>query len=178
MAPVDPTTCARLRVGYEGPFGTHTMVFHKKPAADSEAFLTEVIDVLELMAKLMFVGAKFLDAFYALAGSPIFNPIVFTPINSTGSVSPDLNSDPSAFLQFGGRGADGRRVKLYLFESGFQPRADMRYEAGENADIDAVLDALNSETSTIGTISGSAPIWKPYANFGSNDYLVHKARRG
>ncbi len=177
MAPADPTATDRLKVLYNGPFGDHTILLHSKDGVDSADFLTDAIALLNLLAKLMYAAAAFTDAFFAAGGSSIFNQIFFTPIPSTGPENPTINSNPAQFIQFGGRATDGKRVKLYLFENAFLPRADMRYENGENADIDAVIAALNDETSTIGTITGSAPIWKTYANYGVNDFLTHKARK-
>ena len=177
MAPADPNAVYRIKVRYTGPFGEHFMLFHKKPAADEGDFLTEVREVLTAMTGLMWDTASFLEAFFALAGSPIFNGIAsWTPITASSSAVPGVTTSPAQFTQFGGRASDGRRVKLYLFETGVPNSQDMRYTGAENSVIGDVLDILNSETSTIGTITGSAPIWKNYANVGQNDYLVHKAR--
>jgi len=176
MAPADPTATMRLKVLYSGPFGNHTMLLHAKDGVSSGDFISDAIALLNQMAKLMYSAAVFTDALLAFAGSDIFNAITFTAIPSTGSVTPTINSAPSTFIQFGGRSTDGRRVKLYLFESGFEYRSDMRYQSGENTDLDDTVAMLNDEASTIGTITGAAPVWKSYVNVGQNDYLTHKAR--
>jgi hypothetical protein len=177
MAPVDPTATDRLKIKYEGPFGNHTLLLHAKDGVPTADFIADAIALLNQLAKLLYSTAAFTDALLALAGSDIFNAIPFTVIPSTGPTTPDVNSAPSTFIQFGGRDSAGKRVKLYLFESGFLPRFDMRYQAGENADLDDTVAMLSDETSTIGTIAGGAPVWKSYVNVGQNDYLTHKARR-
>lgn len=177
MAPADPTATMRLKVKYNGPFGTHTLLLHAKDGVSSTTFIADAIALLNQLAKLLYSTAAFTDALLALAGSDIFNAITFSGIASTGPTVPDINSSPSTFIQFGGRSTDGKRVKLYLFESGFLPRADMRYQAGENADLDDTVALLNDPSSSIATITGENPIWYNYVNVGQNDYLTHKARR-
>lgn len=176
MAPVDPLTTDRLKVHYTGPFGEHTMTFHKVTAATSGDFIDDVRTVLTKLAALLWATGKFLDAAYALAGSPIFTPLSWVPINSTGSVTPDEAGDPARFLQFGGRSVTGVRTALYLFETPAGMKSDMRYDPGEFSAIDEVIAALIAASDTIGVADGTPAFWKNYANVNDNDFLVHKAR--
>jgi len=178
MAPVDPTTTSRCRVHYSGPFGNHTMLFHGRTGVGEAALVSSVRNVIDLFAPLMFDGASFGSAEFAAAGSNLFFATTWASIDSTGPENPVINNAPSLFIEFGARGdSDGVRAKLYLFESGFLPRADMRYQAGENADLDAAIAELQSQDSVIGNIAGTHVIWYSYVNVGENDYLTHKARR-
>jgi len=178
MAEVDPTTTCRLRLHYNGPFGEHTMLFHGRTGVSESALSGAVFNVVSTFAPLMFSDVVFTSAEFAAAGSPLFFNSLWTTVNSTGPEDPTINSSPSTFMQFGGRGdSDGVRVKLYLFETGFQYRADMRYNAGENADLDDAIAQLQTQDSVIGNIAGNRVIWYNYVNVGQNDYLTHKARR-
>lgn len=177
MAPTPPTSTDRIKVRYTGPFGEHFMLFHAKDGASSVDFLEDVREVLEAMTALVWDAVSFLEAFYAIAGSPIFNGIAaWTPITASSANVPGATNSPAQFTQFGGRASDGTRVKLYLFETSVANSNDMRQTGAEISQIQDVVDLLNDETTTIGTISGAAPVWKNYANVGQNDYLVHKAR--
>jgi hypothetical protein len=153
------------------------MLFHRVLAADNPTFIANVHDICEAMVALLWTDSEFTGADLAAAGSTIFLPVSWDVITQEGGSAPDVNSSPSAFLNWGGRDSNGRRVKLYLFEVSAPPRQDMRFNDGESALVDAVTDALNGEGSTIATISGLSPIWYTYANVGQNDFLTHRARR-
>lgn len=154
------------------------MLFHAVDGITLPDFTGDVQDTVDQMVGLQYDGTVWDTAEYALAGSSIFNPLTdWTPITSTSGADPNDNSDPAKFLQFGGRGlGDGVRVKLYLYETYALPNQRMRYLPGEFVAVDAVITELASVDNELGTVSGSLPIWKTYANINSNDHLVHKAR--
>ena len=178
MAPTPRDTTDRLKVAYTGPWGSHTMTFHAQAGADIGDFVQGVRNVLADMTAFMWNGASFEGAELAAAGSSLFFPVLgWTPITSTSGLNPAAGSDgPGLFVQFGGRGSDGVRVKLYLFETAVRPNDDMRIQASASANIEAVIDALQTSTNLIGSISGASPVWAEYANIGFNDYLVAQAR--
>jgi hypothetical protein len=53
----------------------------------------------------------------------------------------------------------------------------MRFSVGENADVLAIVEAIEAGAATIGAIDGSPIGVYQYANVGQNDYLTHRARR-
>jgi len=173
--PIDTTN--RLKVFYSGPYGNHSLLFHGRTGTSESALVSSVRNVIDLFAVLMYDTVVFDSAQYAAAGSTLFFPTAWASIDSTGTTVPDINRSPGLFIQFGARGnPDGIRTKLYLFESGFLPRADMRYEAGENADLDAAIAELQSQDDVIGNIAGGGVIWYNYTNVGENDFITHRAR--
>jgi len=178
MAPTPPNTTARCKVSYSGPFGSHTMLFHAQTAADMGDFVTGVQNVITTMAAAVWSAVSFTGAETAEAGSPFFFPVVgWSTITGTSGIAPSTPPDgPGIFEQFGGRGPDGVRVKLYLFEVTARPNLTMRIPDSATTTIEDIIDALQSSVNLIGTISGSAPVWKRYANIKTNDYLVQQAR--
>lgn len=178
MAVTDPTTARRIKVAYTGPFGQHTMLFHMKAGGDPAAFLSDVRAVLGELLQLMWTAVSFFEAFEALAGSPIFVPIAsWTPVEPGVNGTPPASAAPSQFANLVGRASDGTKVALYLFETAFTNNSAMRALSSSSAGLAAVLSLLNDEAISIGTISGAAPVWKPYANVGQNDFITHRARR-
>jgi hypothetical protein len=178
MPPVPPSTTTRYKVGYSGPFHSHHMLFHGEPTDTAATLAAKAAAVLAPMALLCFNGVVFNTAQFAAAGSPFFFPDgSWTPITSASGINPSAASNPGQFLEFGGRApADGVRVKLYQFETFFGNSADMRYNRGESAAVDAALNALQAFGLNLATISGSIPTWYDYANVKANDYYTHRAR--
>jgi len=179
MAPADPTTTRRFKCWYTGPYGEHVMLFHAISGASVGDFYAGVQEIITLMSEMQYDGVSWDHAEIAAPGSNLFFPYTgWTTITADSVYSPAANDSPSAFLNFCGRSqTDGRRVKLYLFEMGLAPTNNMRLLSSENGGVAAVVIALNDETSVIGTITGSIPVWGEYANTGQNDYLTHKARQ-
>jgi len=176
MTPQDPNQVIRLKVHYTGPLDSHTMLFHKRASADATEFITAVRGVIEGMAALVYQGTSFHTAERAEAGSPLFFPISWTPIGTTNEQDPSDTDGAGKFLQFGGRGSDGVRVKWYLFETPALLKADMRYGGGESDPVDDVVSLLVTNSNWIGTVSGSNYSTYSYANIGFNDHAVKKAR--
>ena len=152
------------------------MLFHGNPTATKAAFLLGVRAVLTEMADVVWQGTSFNGAEYAAVGSSFFFPETWSAINSTLSSTPGAANSPAVAVQWGGRGNDGVRVKLYLFEVAQTIDANMRLNAGDVAAFDGVTAALNSNGATIRTKSGSQAAWKSYINIVVNDFLTRKAR--
>jgi hypothetical protein len=178
MAALPSNTTDRLRLHYNGPKGTHTMML-RAPDGETEAGLVEdAQNLVTLMVLAQFQGTVWDTADYAPAGSDVFLPEAgWTPITSASGINPSAGQAPSTFVEFGGRSAGGRRVKLYLFETFFQYTDDMRYQSGESAILDDIVDQLNDAGSEICAIDGLATTWYSYVNVGQNDYITHRARR-
>jgi hypothetical protein len=178
MAALPLNTTARLKVQYTGPYGSHTMVF-RAPEGESEGGLVDDAHALAvLMAECQYDNVVWGPAEFAEAGSDLFFPEAgWVTVNGESGIAPGTSDAPSTFLNFGGRSAGGRRVKLYLFETFFDETADMKYDAGESALLDAVVAQLNDPLSEICAIDGLVTTWYTYVNVGQNDYITHRARR-
>lgn len=179
MAPVPPNTTMRLRVHYTGPFDSHTMLFHAQTGITVADFVGDVQDIVDQLVNIQYNGTVWATAELAAAGSPLFFPEAsWTPITSGSGFNPAVGSGPSTFIQFGGRGLNnGVRVKLYAFETYLLPTNNMRYTAGENAAVDAVVTELLDANNNVGAIDGDVVGWYNYANSGQNDFITHRARR-
>lgn len=155
------------------------MLFHGKTGTTLSELVADVTDVITAMNALQWESTTWPTAEWAAAGSGIFLPVSgWTAIDDASTNTPTTDSSPSRFLNWCGRDTTvGTRVKLYLFETYASPKQDMRWNAGESTQIDAVTDLLNDEASHIGNVAGRIPVWNDYANVGENDYLTHKARR-
>lgn len=176
MAPLPSSNTFRIRAHYTGPFGSHTMTFRFANGTTPAASLAVVQDVAQALATLQYESTVWDSADYAVEGSDVFNPLPgWTPIVPGVAGAPDLNDDPGRFLNFVGRSSDGRKIRLYLFEERYKTRNDMRYPAGAIPAITAALAELASHPELV-TIGGLPIVWKSYANIGSNDHLVQKAR--
>jgi hypothetical protein len=108
-------------------------------------------------------------------GSDIRNPIPWTPVAGT---APTL-SDPtnrSRSGSFVGRSPDGRKLRLFFYGVKFGPDATYRVGALEDFELEGAISELNALTSRVGTISGSAPKFKPYMNIRNNSYWQTELR--
>lgn len=178
MPPVNPTTTSRLRVNYSGPAsGTHAMLFHGTDEGSSAALVAVAQDFINALEPLFWDNTLFSDAEFAVAGSPLFFPVTWTPITADTANTFSAGNNPATFLQFGGRDMQGVRVKIYAFEMALNPNSKMRFDYGDQAAVDDAIDVLEASGADLRTISGDTPAWKRYANWGVNDYLTHRARR-
>lgn len=178
MTPTPPNTAKRIKAWYTGPFGEHVMLFHARTGTSDEDFVTSVAAVVDKLIELQYDNTTWDRIELAQPGSPLFFPYgSWTPIIADNAAGVASTSDPSRYLNFAGRGGtDGVRARLFLFETYITGDQQMRLQAAENVNVEGVVNELNDETSRIGTISGSIPVWKEYANIGSNDFLTKKAR--
>jgi hypothetical protein len=176
MAPIPASTVSRLKVKYTGPQGNHTMLFHGKVGVSEADLIASARVILTPMTGLVYGGTTFDNADYAVAGSNLYFPVSWTPIVSASSATWSDADGYGKFLQWGGRGADGVRAKWYLFETSAALKKDMRWNRGESAGIDDVMDALLELDEIIGTVSGSTYSVYNYANVNFNDKAVAGAR--
>ena len=178
MAPLPVNGTDRLKCTYSGPFGTHTMVFRAPDGETHAGLLADVQALVPFLAACQYDGTVWGTAEYSASGSDIFLPEVdWIAITSDSGVNPAGTNGPSAFLEFGGRSAGGRRVKFYLFETFFSPNDKMKIEQGQSTLVDDVVGQLNDDGSEICAIDGLVTTYYTYANVGQNDYITHRARR-
>lgn len=176
MAPLPEDSTARIRVNYRDQWNEHSLTFRFADLSTPSTALAAVEDVVGEMLALVWDNTVFHSADYALEGSNVFNPLPgWISQQPLGNGTPGANVSPARFFNFVGRSNTGRRARLYLFGVRYDEVQDMRYSSSENGGVAAVVDALNSHPEIV-TIDGSSPIWKPYANYGFNDAITHKAR--
>lgn len=81
------------------------------------------------------------------------------------------------FVDFIGRSPGGRRVRASTFGfKGYVPGDNYRAVPGENAQVDDVVELLQSSGAAFLAIDGTVPVWKNYANTGINAYWRNKIR--
>lgn len=175
LAPLPEDNTARLFVNYTHEGVGHEAQFRALSPFTQADVVTWVHDWLTDNAALFGTNVTFDSADWAAAGSNVRNPVSWSPI--TGTAAP-LN-DPARFsrsMSFTGRSPDGRKLRLFFYGIKFGPDNTYRVEATEDAALAAAITDLNALTSRIGTISGSAPIFKPYVNIRNNAYWQTELR--
>jgi hypothetical protein len=126
--------------------------------------------------KMLFgTNVTFESADWAAQGSSVRNPISWTPITGTGTAPTD-QVRKSRSMTFVGRSPDGRKVRIFFYGGIYGPDDTYRVEASLDPNLAAAITALNALTSRVGTISGSAPIFKPYVNIRNNAYWQTELR--
>lgn len=179
MAPVPAHTAAELRCHYQGPFGSHTMLFHFSAAADEATSIGKARTVITAMALTQWGAAVWNSAEWTPAGSSVSHPVTWTPIETPGAANPTTASAPGLFVQFGGRAPSGVRAKWYLFETAYNTNNSMRIQRAADANLAAIMDALTNSWGAaegVSTADGGQPSIYQYANIGINDYITHRVR--
>lgn len=176
MPALPENSTARIRVNYRTQWFEHSMMFRFATLAAPATAKSIVEGVIIEMLALCYDNTVFHSADYALEGSNVFNPLPgWAPMNSAGNGTPGAGVSGARFLNFVGRSPSSRRARLYLFGTRYGEIGDMRYSSTDLPAIGAIVGQLNDSPEIV-TIDGTAPIWKPYANFGYNDYLTHELR--
>lgn len=174
MAPLPPSNTARYKVFYEVISQKHTFELRVNPAfspSDMGTFIDAMFDALD---SSLYLGSV-TEVQFAAEGSDIFNPVVTGQEGRTfGSAGGSSNEVPK-FLNWVGRSAGGRRVRLAVF--GYQGGpSTWRVTTGEDAHVATVQALLNGTENAGLAIDGLKAIWKPYANFGYNAHWQRAVR--
>lgn len=175
LAPLPESNTARLFVNYAFGADRHTVQFRLLSPFTMDNLLTWVNAWLVDSKPLFQAAVTFDSADVALQGSDIRNPISWTPISGTATTLSDP-TNRSRSGSFVGRSPDGRKLRLFFYGIKFGPDATYRVNADEDFDLEAAITGLNALTSRVGTISGSAPIFKPYMNIRNNAYWQTELR--
>lgn len=176
MAPVVGNPSPRLKVHYLGPFGPHTLLFHGQLATTQVDLTSAAQQVCIQLSSICWDGTSFDNAEFSAAGSNLFFPAPWVPIIADTAFSPGAGDGPAKFVQLGGRGIDGVRVKWYFFETAVAIPSDYRLSAGENSSIDDIYAAIDDNAAILGTKSGFAFTPYTYANVNLNDKKVKESR--
>jgi len=172
MAALPPENTARYRVHYTVGDEQHTMEI--RSAARPSALGTLVAHFLSELDSA--IGAMVVDFVeWAPSGSVFFNPVV-TGIEGSSFGTGTITGDVRAWaFNFIGRSTGGRRVRIMVFGA-VSLGADYRFVAGENAAVDAGLQALVDAGGNILCIDGLQPVWKTYVNALVNAHWQKKLR--
>lgn len=153
------------------------MNFHGVTGATEESLVLAVRAVLTLMLNMNYRNTSYERAEYAPAGQNFMLPISWVPITTTTGADAGDDRTIGDSISFVGRSlTTGKRVRIFLYNTAFTIRKDMRIQRAEDTNVAAVCDELNSQNDVIGVIDGSRPNWYEYANFGVNDYWTRIAR--
>ena len=179
MAPLPITNTSRLVVDYSWR-GTPYKTLFRFPGATDAAAAIDVIDTLHgvMWAYMENVAAVTGTGVWYPEGDTVSSPVEVTP-QPAGSAGSAFDANPNALQwEFLGRSLDGRRVS-YFFQGIAQPMNQrQRSLASFWESIANILTAFDTAVAGgLCTISGSAPVFKAYANQVVNDYLTHRTRR-
>lgn len=175
LPPLPEDNTARLFVNYRYEDTEHEAQFRLLSPFTQSDLVGWVNNWLDTYSDLWQTLVEFHSADWAAAGSSVRNPVSWTPVVGTGP----NQTDParlSRSTSFVGRSPDGRKLRLFFYGMFFGPDDSYRVEASLVATLAAAITALNALTSRVGTISGSAPIFKPYVNIRNNSYWQTELR--
>lgn len=173
MTALNPNNTERFRVNYTVGGKQHTFEVRTNLVSPSSlgTLVTAFLTPLSTIVNQIVID----NVTYAAGGSNIFN-LVTTGIegDSFGSGAGTGSAVPN-FINFIGRSAGGRRVRLAVY--GLKTDStDYRFAPGENASIDDAIDALKAPANAFLSIDDVKPVWYDYANAGVNAYWQRNLR--
>jgi len=166
MAALPPESTARYRFTYTVTGFHHTgQIRSTMSPASFGVFLTLLVDTLD---PLMY--ASTIDSVeWAASGSNIFNAVITGAEGHGYGTGAGTPTEIPEYIDFLGRSTGGRRTRLTFFGIGVSA-GDYRFQAGENADVDAAIAVLVGTGGSLLCVDGLTPVWKSYANTGFNSY--------
>jgi hypothetical protein len=172
MAALPENNTARYRLHYTSGGNQHSMQIR---SGTSPAFFGGMMnDFLTALGSAVYtITVDFVE--WSAALSNVFNNVTTGIETNTYGAGIPVAENRAYALNFIGRTAGGRRVRLMVF-SPTVLTADYRYIRGEGASIDAARDVLVNAGSQITGIDGLVPIWKTYVNTLSNAYWQKELR--
>lgn len=176
MAPLSPSTTARWKYIYQNAVAQHTLTLrltNDSVTADADAIMQALMSNIGIScSESTITGLE-----HAPASSDIFNPVADSDLvgDSFGSGAA-IKQYNATSITFVGRGSDARRARMSLF--GWKADlSEFRITAAESPDVATFINAtLNAIATPLLTISGTAPVWKLYADIKANDHWVDKSR--
>ena len=176
MAPLPDNNTPTLFLDYTSGGQNHTAEVRLPSAATTSTASAAAATIAAVMKNTMLTSDTIKGARFRAQGSTFSFPVSVTATAGTiaGTADPDLKP---AFYSFTGRSSDGRRVRFTVFTNYVNTMTDGYRDATPAAAFASVLAALGSSGADARTISGLAPTWNPYVNFGNNAYYQRKTRK-
>lgn len=172
MAPLPPESTPRFRVHYTVNSQQHAFQIrsHESPStigtfieaflgAGAALFYSSVIDAVD----------------FAADNSNVFNPVVTGAELFTWGTGAGSTANIPSYVNFIGRTALGRRVRLAVFGLGVGAD-DYRFIGGESIAADSMRQELVDFGAGIRGIDDATPVWKTYINAGVNAYWQRNVR--
>jgi len=177
MAITDPTNTARLFLDYNTCDEDHTAMLRYTTLGSPGNCMTILDAMLTAMVAFLY-RVTIIGARVAAVGSNVTNPVTWTG-DATYGGDPGPHFASAQFVDFVGRGSDGKRVRVAFF--GAQTQADgggddFRFQAADFPFVVTCVTALASDPGNAVTVTGLDASWKPYGNGGVNAYWRNKIR--
>lgn len=176
ITPLPPDNTARGYVSYLAHGIRHEVQIRPITGFTAGQALAWLYDVLNAHKALFTTETSFDSSYIALQNSNVKNTSPWAPtITGTGGV-PTAVDRTARSLVFTGRSAQGRQSKMQFYGTVIGPDASFRINAVENATVASFITALNALNARAGDITGSALVFKPYANVTLNSYWERELR--
>jgi len=177
---IDPKTRAHLYVDYEVGAGLPRSIhfsFVSGTVAVAAASLFH--DLLVARASQFWQTTTFTGARFSEVGSNVTNPVPFDAVAGTHGANQGAEDTPR-YVSWSGRSLDGSKTRYYLYGhySSYPPPGNYRFNPGDNAACDTLLDNLTTfivDASVI-TLGGNVPILHNYTNTGISAYHQRRLR--
>lgn len=175
MAPLPQNNTARYVVHYTSGGREHVQEWRSQPPASPTAMAAFLNQVWSDASPILFHAHILKTVFYA-QGADFGTDVVMPGFDGQDYGSGDpTNNTAALFLNFVGRGNDGRRVRVSFYSPiGTDP--SWRFNGGEDTHVDDVVADLRSNSVNLKSIGGGAVNWYDYANVGYNAYWQRKRR--
>ena len=174
MAPLPHNNTDIVYVDYQQGPRAHTFQVRVADVGNVASWESDITDLLDLTNSLIY-AATITATRGQNSGSSISFPVPSTLVGTSFGTG-TINAETVPFnLDFIGRSAGGRRVRLDIFglKLGL---SDYRLTAAENSDVAAMVAVLQGATDSFYAIDGTKAIWYPYADTGVNAYWQKKQR--
>jgi hypothetical protein len=177
MAPLPENTTDRFWLDYTDGINPHSFQARFAGGLTAVPNIATQVDNFFLALSPILYGLTVLGARFSLAGTTISQPYTWTGEASYGNFAMPATLAPRQ-LCFLGRGADGRRVRWFVFGWEAAPPTPFRLDLSNPAELGdawAILQA-GPGTDAFLTISGGDPNLYSYVDVNYNSYFEEKAR--
>jgi len=138
-----------------------------------------VAGLVALLGNLQYDGTVWHSAAIRATGSNLWIPDGdWTPFTVDNAAGVPTDASPAAFVGFVGLGITTHvRARFFVFETYIVSDRTMRLNAGQDANVDAVVAYLNDVDVEFCSVDGDLAFWHNYANVKTNDFITKRARR-
>lgn len=175
MAPLPSNNTGVVFLDYSVGGENHTAQVRYSSSSSFVDAMTVLDDFLTALGGLISV-ITIIGARHRPQGSNVTLPVTWTGAATYG-VGTATHAESAFYIDFVGRSAGGRRVRLSVF--GSDQAIDLAESDYRLPATGAVLDALTVLTNAsdiVVAIDNGAPVWNQYANLGINAYWRNRIR--